>query len=91
MTLLRKASYGIIEKLIEAGIDTRLIILTASHRTIRERILSRGEDENYWCIENIELARTGSAALPGIHIETDGISLDRLCDLVLAKLEPDDN
>lgn len=50
MTLLRKASYGIIEKLIEAGIDTRLIILTASHRTIRERMLSRGEGENCWCI-----------------------------------------
>lgn len=78
MTLLRAASYDILEKLNADGIPTKLLILEASHRTIHDRILSRGEDEECWCMENIELARTGSAALPGIHIQTDGRTIGEI-------------
>ena len=39
--------------------------------------------EDCWCMENIELAREGCAALPGIHIQTDGRTVEELCDEVL--------
>ena len=58
-------SYSIIGMLKQDGIDTRLVVLEASRQTVHDRILARGEEEGCWCMENIELARIGSAALPG--------------------------
>lgn len=87
MTLLRLQSYGIIEKLKQNGIDTRLIVLEASYKTVHDRILSRGEEEGCWCMENIDLARQGAAALPGIHIETDNRTIDEICKAVLDMLK----
>ena len=87
MTLLRKESYKIIERLNRDGIDTRLIILQASHQTVHDRILARGEEEGCWCMENIELARSGCGALPGIHIQTDGRYVAELCDTLLEQLK----
>ena len=86
MTLLRKESYGIIEKLIADEIDTRLVILEASYQTVHDRILARGEEEGCWCIENIELAREGSAALSGIHVQSDGRTVEELCTSVMAEV-----
>lgn len=83
MTLLRKKSHSIIEKLNQDGIDTRLVVLEARYETVHDRILARGEEEGCWCIENIQLARDGSAALPGIHIHTDGKTVEELRDAVL--------
>ena len=88
MTLLREASCGIIEELRRGGIDTTLIILEASYQTVRGRILARGETEDCWCMEQIELSRSGSAALPGLHIATDGRTAGELCELVLSYLFP---
>ena len=70
MTLLRMESYSIIGKLKQDGID----------------ILARGEEEGCWCMENIELARIGSAALPGLHIQTDERSIDKLVEIAFSKL-----
>ena len=86
MTLLRRDSYGIIDKLNRDGIDTHQIVLEADYQTVHDRILSRGEEEGCWCMENIELAREGSAALPGIHIQTDDKTVDELCDEVLIQI-----
>lgn len=86
MTLLRMESYGIIEKLNRDGIDTRLVVLEASYQTVHDRILDRGEEEECWCMENIELARIGCAALPGIHIQTDDKTIDALCDEALNQM-----
>ena len=83
MTLLRQASYGIIERLRQTGIETHLVILKASHQTVHDRILARGEEEECWCMQNIELARAGSAALPGIHIHTDGMEVEELRNKLL--------
>lgn len=85
MTLVRKQSYRIIQKLRRAGIETKLVILEASHETVRARILARGESEDCWCMQNIGLSRTGASALPGLHVPTDGKTPDELCALVLAK------
>ncbi|MBR5948874.1 MAG: GNAT family N-acetyltransferase [Clostridia bacterium] len=84
MTLLRESSFGIIEKLRQAGIKTELIVLEASHKTVHDRILKRGEEEGCWCMENIELSRRGSAALDGIHIETDEKTVAELAAAVLS-------
>lgn len=86
MTLVRKESCGIIEKLRRDGINTQLVVLEASYQTVHDRILARGEKEGCWCMENIELARSGSAVLPGIHIQTDGRIVEDLCDTVFAQL-----
>ena len=86
MTLLRRESFGIIEKLNRDGINTHLIVLEADYQTVHDRILARGEEEGCWCMENIELAREGSAALPGIHIQTDDKTVDELCDEVLIQV-----
>ena len=86
MTLLRRESYCIIEKLNRDGIDTRLVVLEASDQTVHDRILARGEEEGCWCMENIDLARVGCATLPGIHIQTDDKTIDALCDEVLNQM-----
>lgn len=88
MTLLRRESYQIIQKLREARIETQLIVLEADHRTIHDRILARGEEEGCWCMENIELAREGSASLPGIHISAVGVSVEELMHRVRSELKP---
>lgn len=86
MTLVRKESYGMIEKLNRAGIQTYLVVLEASYQTVHDRILARGEEEGCWCMENIELAREGSVTLPGIHIQTDNRTVAELAAFVMEEL-----
>lgn len=89
MTLVRQSSHAnILEKLRQDGITTRLFILEASYQTIHDRILARGETEDCWCMQNLEMARTGAAALPGgIHLQTDGKTAEELAAGVLRMLE----
>ncbi len=89
MTLVRERSFRMIEELRNAGIRTELIILEASYSTVHDRILARGEDEACWCMQNIEMSRRGSAALPGLRIPTDGKTVSELCEDVLAAALPD--
>ena len=87
MTLLRSASYdAIIRKLHDNGVETHLVILEASYDSVHDRILARGEEEGCWCMENIALAREGCSALPGIHIDTDGVDVPELAEQVLRKI-----
>lgn len=86
MTLLRKESYPIIRRLNGDGIKTELIILEADHKTIHDRILSRGEEEGCWCMEHIDLAIAGTASLPGVHIPAGNRSVEDLARLVFVKL-----
>ena len=87
MTLMRSASYdAIIQKLRDNGIETHLVVLEASYDSVHDRILARGEEEGCWCMENIAPAREGCSALPGIHINTDGVSVPELAELVLRKI-----
>ena len=89
MTLVRERSFRMIEELRNAGIRTELIILEASHATLHDRILARGESEECWCMRNIEMSRLGSAALPGLRIPTDGRTVKEVCEDVLAVAIPD--
>lgn len=86
MTLLRRQSYQIIQKLRDEEIETELLILEADHQTIHDRILQRGEEEGCWCMENIGLSREGSSALPGIHIPAAEKSVDELVKDVFSRL-----
>lgn len=89
MTLVRQSSRtSIIDRLLADGIDTRLIVLDGSHESIHDRILARGEDEDCWCMENIEMARAGCRSVSGGHlIETDDRSVEELADIVLAYIQ----
>ncbi len=88
MTLLRRRSYtNILEKLKTGGIPVRFIILKASYQNIHDRILARGEDEDCWCMQNIEMASKEAAAFSeGISINTDGKTVEELTGLVLKLL-----
>ena len=86
MTMLRRSTYGnIIEKLLADNIDTRLVVLEAGYQSVHDRILARGEEEGCWCMENIELARRESSAIrEGLHLDTDGRSVEELAEMVLS-------
>ena len=89
LTLLRPGSYeNIILRLRRAGIDTRLVILEAERETIHDRILARGEEENCWCMENIDLARAGSHAMEGYHLSTDRKPIEELAQAVQTLIFP---
>lgn len=86
MTLLRAKSYELIERLNRAGCPTKLVVLEADMQTLHDRILKRGEEEDCWCMENRALAKSGAEALPGIHIQMDGRSMDEICLEAMEKL-----
>ena len=85
MTLVRQNSYDrIIQRLLDDGIDTKLIILEGAYQCIHDRILARGEEEGCWCMENISMSSAGSAAIRnGFHIRTDGRTVEELARTVL--------
>lgn len=89
MTLVRQNSYSkIIERLMNDGIETKLIILEGTYQSIHDRILARGENEDCWCMENIEMSSNGSKEITGgYHISTDSKSVDELARIVLDYLE----
>ena len=85
MTLVRQNSYTkIIKRLMDDGIETKLIILEGTYQCIHDRIIARGEEEGCWCMENIEMSSAGSKALEnGFHISTDDKSVSELAEIVL--------
>lgn len=85
MTLLRESSrINIIDRLGKDGIDVHFFVLTASRQAIHDRILARGEEEDSWCMENLDMAREASAAIPGsIHIDAENVSPEALAEQIL--------
>jgi len=88
MTLVRESSYtNIIKRLLDDGLQVRFIILEASYQSIHDRILARGEDEDCWCMQNIDMASSGAAAVPGgHHVNTDGKTVEELVEEVMVIL-----
>jgi len=88
MTLLRESSYQhILKPLADSGIEIKLFVLEASYQTICERILKRGEEEGCWCMENIEMAQTGTRILPGgSTIMTDNKRAEDIAQMILDML-----
>ena len=85
MTLILDVSYeDIIRKLTGAGLALRYVILDADARTLRERILARGEGEDCWCMRQIPrcvttLAKERRAA----HIDTRGKTPAQIAEEIL--------
>ena len=46
-----------------------------------------GEDEDCWCMENIEMSREGSSSLDGIKISADEKTPEEIADEVLYRLK----
>lgn len=56
MTLIYPDSFARIKiPLEDKGIKVKHILLVSDYQTIHDRILKRGEEENCWCIQNINL------------------------------------
>lgn len=56
MTLLRGSSYfDIIKKLSDNGVAVKYVFLDGDYKTVHDRILARGETEDCWCMQTIEL------------------------------------
>lgn len=85
MTLVRPSSYeNIVQKLLDDGVDVKLIILEANYANVHDRILARGEEEDCWCMENIEMSSSASKAIEGgYHICTDGKAVAEIAESVL--------
>lgn len=65
MTLkLRRSSEAIIQRLRNEGIRVAHVMLEADRDTIHDRILLRGEEEDCWCMRNIENCLTGQREYP---------------------------
>ncbi len=87
MTLLRQSSYeNIIARLRNDGYDVHMVVLEASHQTVHDRIIARGEEEDCWCMQNIELSSVGASAMDGLHILTDSMSPEEIADIVIANI-----
>lgn len=89
MTLVRPASYtNIIQKLLDDGIAVKFIILEANYENVHDRILARGEDEECWCMENIEMSSRESQAIEGgYHVDTNGRTVEELAEEVYAYIK----
>ncbi len=87
MTLMRPSSrVNLIERLHAEGIQTRLIVLTASYQAIHDRILHRGEEEDCWCMRHIEEAGTATLQLGGIPVDTEGRTVEAVAEEILSIL-----
>lgn len=85
MTLVCKGSFERIAKpLAESGVAVKHILLVSTHEIVHDRILARGEDEDCWCMENIDLCLKNQREFDGvIRIESTGKTVDELADEVL--------
>lgn len=80
MTLLRRSSYdSIISKLRAKGAEVVHVMLEADAASIRERILSRGEDEDCWCMNQIKKCLSTQSNLPAdLRLPTVGVPVPEL-------------
>ena len=87
MTLIRRESYDrIIQRLLDDGIDTKLIVLTGTYQCIHDRILARGEEEGCWCVA-VNLSDRPQESM--LHL-ADGWRMDKVCRGDPARLLPYD-
>ena len=86
MTLVREESYAdIIAKLREAGASVEYIFLDGDRKAIRDRILSRGESEDCWCMQNMDLCLDAQRKdKHARHIDATNNSPEKIVRLILA-------
>ncbi len=85
MTLVREASrIKIIDRLRNDGISVYYFVLTASRQTIHDRILARGESEDCWCMQNLDMAMEASTAISGSVKVASERSANSVADAILS-------
>lgn len=89
MTLILDVSYTeIIRRLIEDGIYVGYVILDGDRQTVHDRILKRGEDEECWCMKNIQTcidAQRGDKR--AVHINTIGRTPGAIADEIIERFK----
>ncbi len=85
MTLVYKDSFDKIKKpLEESNIEIKHILIESTYDIVKERILTRGEEEDCWCIQNIDLCLKNQKDFKDvIKIKSDRKTLDELTNEVL--------
>ena len=64
MTLKLPQSLRMFDRLKDAGVEVRHILLTAEEEEILRRILARGEEENCWCARHIRPCLESQQTMP---------------------------
>lgn len=68
MTLIKVDSFDkIATPLQKVGVEVKHLLLDADYDRIKGRILNRGEDEDCWCIQNINLCLTNQKAFKNVY------------------------
>ena len=85
MTLVRKESYNdIIKKLKDDNIKIGYFFLDGDYQTIHDRILKRGEDEDCWCMKNINMCLdVQKKDVNAVHINTIDKSVDDIANEII--------
>lgn len=79
-----ESNMSIIQRLRDAGVKITHIILESGYDTIRERILSRGEDEDCWCIQQIQKCIDSQKSFPcDYRVVSDGVNVESLAEKVI--------
>lgn len=89
MTLTKKDSFEKIErKLTQNGIKIKHILLESSYRVVHDRILARGESEDCWCVQNIDLCLREQKHFDNVlRIQSYGKTPDELAEEVLGSIK----
>ena len=87
MTLIRpQSAILIIDRLRSENVLVKHILLEADSETIRQRILTRGEEEDCWCMQQIGKCIEGQKVMPCDMRICALQSPEILADLILEKI-----
>ncbi len=85
MTLVYKDSFDKIRKPLEKeNIKIKHILLESTYDIVKDRIIARGEDENCWCIQNINLCLENQNEFKDVvRIKSINKSINELADIII--------
>ena len=89
MTLVLDVSYTeIIQRLTDGGISVGYVILDGDRQTIHDRIIKRGEEEDRWCMNNIQTCLDAQCGdMRAEHINTVGRTPDEIADEIIERFK----
>ena len=78
----------IIQRLTDGGISVGYVILDGDRQTIHDRIIKRGEDEECWCMNNIQTCLDAQCGdMRAEHINTVGRTPGEIADEIIKRFE----
>ncbi len=89
MTLYTKQYYDeIIGSLIKDGIDVKHFILSASKKTIINRLVQRGEKEDCWAVQHIDKCiNFYENEVTEIKIDTENKEVNQIVDIIFEQIK----